>query len=469
VILNDNKMSICPRVGGLAEYLDTVRTHSWYRGFKHQAGEFIKGMPMVGESMERMLANVKESLKTSIHGGALFEALGVRYFGPVEGHSLPNLIRYLELVKEEEGPILLHVLTEKGHGFKPAEADPVFFHTPAPFECDDDDCIVSIKKSTSRAYTDVASTAIGAALRRDPRVTVMTAAMCQGNKLEPVREEFPERFFDVGICESHAVAFAAGQAKAGCRPIVDIYSTFLQRSFDQVFQEVCLQNLPVVFMMDRAGLTGPDGPTHHGSFDLGYMRLFPNMAVLAPGDEHDLVAMLDWALAHDGPVAIRYPKAVVERHEGPRQPIELGHAETLAEGSEGLVIACGTLLGEALKAATILRGEGLELAVVNARFVKPIDAALVDRIESAPWTVTLEENALPTGFGSAILEAVNDAGIHAGPIVRLGLPDRFVEHGERAELLADLGLDAAGIAATCRRLSGRDPTGSVAAHAAFNR
>jgi 1-deoxy-D-xylulose-5-phosphate synthase len=372
-------------------------------------------------------------------------------------------------VKEEEGPILLHVLTEKGHGFKPAEADPVFFHTPAPFECDDDDCIVSIKKSTSRAYTDVASTAIGAALRRDGRVTVMTAAMCQGNKLEPVRAEFPERFFDVGICESHAVAFAAGQAKAGCRPIVDIYSTFLQRSFDQVFQEVCLQNLPVVFMLDRAGLTGPDGPTHHGSFDLGYMRLFPNMAVLAPGDEHDLTAMLDWALAHDGPVAIRYPKAVVERHEGPRQPIELGHAETLAEGSDGLVIACGTLLGEALKAAAILRGEGLELAVVNARFVKPLDAALVDRIESAPWTVTLEENALQTGFGSAVLEAVNDAGIHAGPIVRLGLPDRFVEHGERAELLADLGLDASGIAAACRRLAGRDPSARVAAHAAVNR
>ena len=471
VILNDNKMSICPRVGGLAEYLDTVRTNSWYRGFKHQAGEFIKGMPMVGESVERMLSNVKDSLKTSLHGGALFEALGVRYFGPVEGHSLPNLIRYLELVKEEEGPILLHVLTEKGHGFKPAEADPVFFHTPAPFECDDDDCIVSIKKSTSRAYTDVASTAIGAALRRDGRVTVMTAAMCQGNKLEPVRAEFPERFFDVGICESHAVAFAAGQAKAGCRPIVDIYSTFLQRSFDQVFQEVCLQNLPVVFMLDRAGLTGPDGPTHHGSFDLGYMRLFPNMVVLAPGDEHDLAAMVDWALAHDGPVAIRYPKAVVEQHLLPRQPIELGRSEVLAEGGDGLVIACGTLLGEALAAANRLRTEGLEVAVVNARFVKPLDTGLLlERLEAAPWVVTVEENALPTGFGSAVLEAVNDAGCTAPPIVRLGLPDRFVEHGERSELLAELGLDAAGIAATCLRLAGRGPQpASAAAHAAANR
>ena len=455
VILNDNRMSICPRVGALAEYLDTVRTNPWYRGIKHQAGEIIKGVPMVGGQMERMLSNMKDSLKATLHGGMLFEALGVRYFGPVEGHSLPNLIRYLELVKDEEGPILLHVLTEKGHGFKPAEADPVFFHTPAPFECDDDDCIVSIKKSSSRAYTDVASTAIGAALRRDPRVTVMTAAMCQGNKLEPIREEFAERFFDVGICESHAVAFAAGQAKAGCRPIVDIYSTFLQRSFDQICQEVCLQNLPVVFMLDRAGLTGPDGPTHHGAFDLGYLRLFPNMTVLAPGDEHDLAAMLDWALAHGGPVAIRYPKATVENHGGQRPPIELGRSEMFVEGHDGLIVACGTLLGEALAAAAELRGEGLDVSVINARFVKPLDPTILERIEAAPWTVTLEENVLQTGFGSAVLEAVNDAGLQAGMIVRLGLPDRFVEHGERAELLADLGLDAAGIAATCRRLAGR--------------
>ena len=473
VILNDNKMSICPRVGGLAEYLDTIRTNPWYRGLKSQAGEIIKGVPMVGESMERMLSNVKDSIKTTLHGGALFEALGVRYFGPVEGHSLPNLVRYLEMVKDADGPILLHVLTEKGHGFKPAEDDPVFFHTPAPFECDDDDCIVAIKKSSSRAYTDVASGAIAGCMRRDERVTVLTAAMCQGNKLEKVREEFPARFFDVGICESHAVAFAAGQAKAGCRPIVDIYSTFLQRSFDQVFQEVCLQNLPVTFMLDRAGLTGPDGPTHHGSYDLGYMRLFPNMAVLAPGDEHDLAAMLDWAITHPGPVAIRYPKAVVESHPGQRAPIAIGRAEVLATGGDGLIVACGTLLGEALAAARQLREEGLDVTVVNARFVKPLDTELLlDRIESTPWTVTLEENALPTGFGSAVLEMLADAraargeslgGI--GPVVRLGLPDRFVEHGEWGELLAALGLDAAGVAATCRRLAGREQPAETA-HAA---
>jgi len=456
VILNDNKMSICPRVGGLAQYLDTIRENPWYRGIKAQAGEIIKGVPVVGGSMERVLNNVKDSLKASLHGGMLFESLGVRYFGPVEGHSLANLVRYLELVKDADGPVLLHVLTEKGHGFKPAEADPVFFHTPAPFECDDDECIVSIKKSSARAYTDVASEAIGNCLRRDGRVTVLTAAMCQGNKLEPVREAFPDRFFDVGICESHAVAFAAGQAKAGCRPIVDIYSTFLQRSFDQVFQEVSLQNLPVTFMLDRAGLTGPDGPTHHGSYDLGYMRLFPNIAVLAPGDEADLVAMLDWAIEHPGPVAIRYPKATVERHAGPRQPVELGRSETLRQGRDGLIVACGTLLGASLAAAATLAGEGLDVGVINARFVKPLDPAILEAMEASPWTVTVEENALPTGFGSAVLEAVNDAGVAAGPIVRLGLPDRFVEHGERGELLASLGLDAAGIAGACRRLAGRE-------------
>jgi 1-deoxy-D-xylulose-5-phosphate synthase len=467
VILNDNKMSICPRVGALAEYLDIVRTNSWYRGIKHQAGEIIKGVPMVGEQMERMITGVKDSIKNSLHGGALFEALGVRYFGPVEGHSLPNLIRYLELVKDEEGPILLHVLTEKGHGFKPAEADPVFFHTPAPFECDDEEGIVTVKKSSARAYTDVASTAIATAMRRDPRVTVITAAMCQGNKLEKVRAEFPDRFFDVGICESHAVAFAAGQAKAGCRPIVDIYSTFLQRSYDQIFQEVSLQNLPVTFMLDRAGLTGPDGPTHHGSYDLGYLRLFPNVAVLAPSDEHDLVTMVDWAIEQPGPVAIRYPKTGVESHAFPRAPLAMGRSETVVEGSDGLVIVCGTLLGAAIDAAAMLRGEGLEVTVVNARFVKPLDEHLKERIEAAPWTVTIEENVLPTGFGSSVLELVSDAGIPHGPIVRLGLPDRFVEHGERGELLADLGLDGAGIAATCRRLAGRTaaaPQPHAAAH-----
>jgi 1-deoxy-D-xylulose-5-phosphate synthase len=278
--------------------------------------------------------------------------------------------------------------------------------------------------------------------------------MCQGTNLEKVRERFPKQFFDTGICEAHAVAFAAGQAKAGLRPIVDIYSTFLQRSYDQIFQEVALQNLPVTFLLDRAGLTGPDGPTHHGVFDLGYMRLFPNMVVMAPGDERDVAPMLDFAMTHASPVSIRYPKAKTESHERPLAPVELGRAEVFDWGHDGMLIACGTLLGSCLKAAETLRREGLDVGVINARFVKPLDTTtLLRAIRDASFVVTVEEGALMGGFGSAVLEAATDAGLNCAHVRRLGLPDRFVEHGERGELLADLGLDAAGIAQTCRELA----------------
>jgi 1-deoxy-D-xylulose-5-phosphate synthase len=305
-------------------------------------------------------------------------------------------------------------------------------------------------------------------MKKDDRVTVMTAAMCQGNKLETVREAYPDRFFDVGICESHAVAFAAGQAKAGCRPIVDIYSTFLQRSYDQIFQEVCLQNLPVIFMLDRAGLTGPDGPTHHGVFDLGYMRLFPNMAVLAPADEHDLESMVAWAINHNGPVAIRYPKAVLEpdlnnRFGKDRLPIELGHCEPLLDGQDGLIIGCGSLAGTCLRAVDELREEGLHVGLINARFVKPLDEeTLLKRIQTSPWVVSVEENALQAGFGSAILEAVHNANIPTGPIRRLGIPDHFIEHGDRSELLSSLSLDVNGIVDICRELSEQAAANAVA-------
>ena len=308
VVLNDNQMSICPRVGGLADYLDRLRINSRYRGLKSEVQKILNRVPLLGEPTERFLLQVKEAVKAGLHGGMLFEVLGFRYIGPVDGHNLPQLCKYLRMVKDLPGPVLLHVVTEKGHGFKPAAEDPVSFHTPAPFTCDDAE-VISFNKSSGRAYTDVASAAVHEAMKADARVTVLTAAMCQGTKLEAVREAFPDRFFDTGICESHTVAFAAGHAKAGLRPIVDIYSTFLQRSYDQVFQEVALQNLPVTFLMDRAGITGPDGPTHHGMFDIGYMRVFPNMVVMAPGDENDLSAMLDFSLRHDGPTTIRYPKA----------------------------------------------------------------------------------------------------------------------------------------------------------------
>ncbi len=452
VILNDNEMSICPRVGGLADYLDRLRANRLYTGLKHEVVKVLNKVPVFGDPTERFLAQVKEALKAGLHGGMLFEELGIRYIGPIDGHNIAILRKYLEMVKEMEGPILLHVVTQKGHGFKPAADDPVFFHTPPKFR-QEGNCVIPLETGGSKAYTNVARDAVHRAMQRNPRVTVMTAAMCQGNKLEPVREEFPDRFFDTGICESHTVAFAAGQAKAGLRPIVAIYSTFLQRSYDQIFQEVALQNLPVTFLMDRGGLCGPDGPTHHGVYDIAYMRAFPNLVVMAPGDSHDLETMVDFALEHPAPCSIRYPKANAITIDGDRTPLELGKAEVLQTGRDGAIVACGAILEECIAAAELLHEEGLDLTVVNARFVKPLDTeTLLPLLRDLPFVVTVEEGCLMGGFGSAVLEAANDAGVDTRRLRRLGIPDYFVEHGERHELLADLGLDAAGIVQTCRTL-----------------
>ena len=455
VILNDNKMSICPRVGGMADYLDRLRMNRMYSGLKEEVASVLSKVPLLGDPAERLLAQLKEAAKAGLHGGMFFEDLGFRYFGPIDGHNIGLVRKYLRMARQAEGPILLHVVTEKGHGFRPATEDPVLFHAPPQFERDAGE-VVRMDKSGSRSYSHVASQAIHDEMKRNPRVTVITAAMCQGNKLEIIRDEIPERFFDTGICESHAVAFAAGQAKVGLRPIVDIYSTFLQRSYDQLFQEVALQNLPVTFMLDRAGLAGPDGPTHHGAFDIGYLRVLPNFVVMAPGDEHDLPAMLELALAHNGPAAIRYPKAATVRVAGARTPVELGKAETLSWGEDGMIVACGALLPTCVAAVAALRDDGLDVGVINARFVKPLDTETILRaVRECGFVVTVEEAALMGGFGAAVLEAASDAGLDTSRVCRLGIPDRFIEHGERGELLADLGLDAAGIAAACRESSGK--------------
>jgi 1-deoxy-D-xylulose-5-phosphate synthase len=311
-----------------------------------------------------------------------------------------------------------------------------------------------MKKSSARAFTHAASAAIFEQMTSNPRVTVLTAAMCQGNNLERVRDTFPDRFFDTGICEGHAVAFAAGQAKVGLRPIVDIYSTFLQRSYDQIFQEVALQNLPVTFMLDRAGLAGPDGPTHHGVFDFGYLRVLPNMVVMAPADEHDVAQMLDLALQHDGPCAVRYPKGSLPTVEGERARVELGKCEVLSTGDDGAIVCCGALVADCIQAAELLREEGIQVGVINARFLKPLDREMLLRtVRDCGFVVTVEEAALAGGFGSALLEVATDAGLDTSRVRRLGIPDQFIEHAERGELLADLGLDATGIAAACRALS----------------
>ncbi len=450
VILNDNEMSICPRVGGLAKYLDRVRSTSFYKGLKSEVVNLLNHVPVFGDPTERLLAQIKEGVKAGLCGGMLFEEFGFRYFGPIDGHDITILRKYLKMVRHLEGPVLLHVITKKGFGFEPAAADPVYFHTPPSFDRQGNQAVLKAK-SSRKAYTDHASDAISDQLEHNPKTTVLTAAMCQGNKLEAVRDKFPTRFFDTGICESHAVAFAAGQAKAGLRPIVDIYSTFLQRAYDQIFQEVCLQNLPVTFMLDRAGLTGPEGPTHHGMFDLGYLRVFPNMVIMAPGDANDIGAMLDFALQQNGPCAIRYPKDNAVDLSRPLQPIELGKAEILGWGADVIILCAGTLLNECVAAAEALRHDQIHVGVVNMRFVKPLDQAIVRRaLEQARLVVTVEEAALMGGFGSAVLEFASDAGLPTTHVKRLGIPDQFIEHGDRAELLNGLKLDVAGIEQTIR-------------------
>jgi 1-deoxy-D-xylulose-5-phosphate synthase len=453
VVLNDNKMSICPRVGGVADYLDRLRMNRMYSGLKEEVVKVLGKVPLLGDPVERFLAQLKEAAKAGLHGGMLFEDLGLRYFGPIDGHNIGLLRKYLRMVRHVDGPILLHVVTEKGHGFQPAAADPVLFHAPPQFERSAEQ-VVQMKKSSARTFTHAASAAIFQQMTEDPLVTVTTAAMCQGNSLERIRDTYPERFIDTGICEGHAVAMAAGQAKVGLRPIVDIYSTFLQRAYDQIFQEVALQNLPVTFMMDRAGLAGPDGPTHHGAFDSGYLRVLPNITIMAPADEHDLVQMLDLALRRDGPCAIRYPKAALVSIEAERAAVELGKSEILSWGGDGVIIGYGALVPVCLEAARALRADGLEVGVINARFLKPLDTVtLLRALLECDFVVTVEEAALMAGFGSAVLEAAANAGIDASHVRRLGIPDEFIEHGERGELLADLGLDPANIAAACRTMA----------------
>ncbi len=452
VVLNDNKMSICPRVGAMAGYLDRLRGNPFYTGLKHEVVKALNHVPLFGDPAERWLAQMKEGVKAGLLGGMMFEELGIRYIGPIDGHDIPLMKKYLAMAKAIEGPVLLHVVTEKGHGYKPAAEDPVFFHTPPAFR-DENGRPVANSGSGQPPYTVSMRDAILNVMSEDERVTVLTAAMCQGTKMEPVRERFPDRFFDVGICESHAVAFAAGQCKTGIRPIVNIYSTFLQRSYDQIFQEVALQDLPVVFTLDRAGLTGPDGPTHHGVYDIGYMRLFPNLAVMAPGYAGEVEPMLRFALQHDHSCSIRYPKTSAFDLQKLPEPIELGRSETIRQGTDGTIVVFGALLESALAAAESL-ADRMSVGVVNARFAKPIDKQMVaETLADDRFVVTLEEGTTVAGFGSAFLEEANTQGLDTRKIKRLALPDVFVEHGERADLLAQSGLHVQGIAQACQQWS----------------
>ena len=489
VVLNDNEMSICPRVGGFGRYLDHIRMAPGYLGTKTWLHRYFDRLP----TAHNFLSRFKDALRTGLIGGAFFEDLGFHYVGPINGHDIPSLIDYFETVKSFEGPVFLHVMTIKGHGYAPAENDPSHFHSSKPKQKEfaqkraskiasrssNAETRENAKKALERdvslrvlddnpdaerfdvkiadveqPFTFWAQTAIMRVMRENPQACVVVAAMTQGNMLENARRDFPDRFFDVGISEAHAVNFAAGLAKAGMRPIVDIYSGFLQRAYDHLFQETSLQNLPIVFSLDRSGFVGADGSTHHGVFDLSYLRPFPNMTVLAPADSSDMTLAFDFALRQDGPVAIRYPKTKAGRIERMREvaPFELGRAERVREGNDGAILACGGgLCQTALDAAALIaKGEAngipkLDVAVYNARFAKPLDVEMVrETLGRSIPVVTLEENAAPGGFGSAVLEVANDEGLDARTLTRLSAPDFYLPHGSRSEELKDAGLDLDG-------------------------
>lgn len=445
VVLNDNEMSISRNVGALSTYLSNLRSDPAYFRRKAEIESWVQRIPGIGPNIVRVAEKLKDSLKYLIVPGMLFEELGFTYIGPIDGHNLQDLITVLGKTGGMKGPVLIHVITQKGKGYEPALAKPDEFHGIGPFNVDTGLPL----KPASVTYTQVFGDFMVQRASQDPRVVAITAAMTSGTGLSDFARRFPDRFFDVGICEQHAVTLAAGMARMGLRPVVAIYSTFLQRAYDQIVHDVCLQNLPVVFAVDRAGLVGEDGPTHHGVFDLSYLRHIPNLVVMAPSDENELADMLYSAFSYDMPVAVRYPRGSGEGVgvKKERKLIHLPQARIIREGRNMLFLGIGRGVGLALRAAEILQEQGIEASVVDARFVKPLDRELLGSLlRQFERVVTIEDNVLQGGFGSAVLEMAADLRRHCN-ILRVGVPDRFIEHGSVDALFDELGMDASGIVA----------------------
>ncbi len=448
VILNDNDMSISPNVGALSSFLSRTFSARRLQDLRRDFGEFIKSLPKIGDDIYQLMKRTEESFKTFVTPGMLFEAFGFEYFGPINGHNLEHLIDILENIRDMHEPVLLHVSTKKGKGYTPAEDNPVYFHGCGSFDVETGSCL-DIGKPTP-SYTKVFGDTMVALGRRDPRIVAITAAMPEGTGLTRFGEVFPDRFFDVGIAEQHGVTFAAGMATEGLKPVVAIYSTFLQRAYDQIVHDVCIDRHPVVFAIDRGGIVGNDGPTHHGVFDLTYLRSLPNMVVMSPKDGHELQRMLITAIAHDGPIALRYPRGEAvgnpPRKDADITPLTIGKAEVLREGDDVLILAIGHMVQDALTAAEALASEGISATVVNARFVKPLDHELIGTLaQRIGKVVTVEENVRQGGFGSAVLECLADAGICVTGLRMVGIPDTFVEHGAQKVLRAKYGVESDGI------------------------
>jgi 1-deoxy-D-xylulose-5-phosphate synthase len=446
VILNDNEMSISKNVGAFSAFISRKMTGRYFRDLKKEMQGLLNNIPAIGSDILHFARRAENSLKSFLTPGSLFEALGFDYLGPIDGHDLPQLIEIFNNINQLDGPLLVHVMTTKGKGYKPAEDTPHKFHGVGTFD------IATGKgaaKPSVRSYTDIFGETIVQLAEQDPKIVAITAAMPDGTGLNLFAERFPERFYDVGIAEQHAMTFAAGLASDGFRPVTAIYSSFVQRAYDQVFHDICLQKLPVTIAMDRGGLVGDDGPTHHGVFDISYLRHLPGLTMMAPKDENELRHMLKTAVYSGVPMALRYPRGAgygVEL-DSELKTLEIGRGEQLLEGRDLCIIAIGSTVYPAREAAEALTLKGFSVGVINARFVKPLDAELImTAARTSGRIITVEENALQGGFGSAVLEMLYDNDLQDIKIRRLGVPDRYIEHGSQAQLRKDLGIDADGIA-----------------------
>ncbi|MCQ1532862.1 1-deoxy-D-xylulose-5-phosphate synthase [Mitsuokella jalaludinii] len=440
VILNDNEMSIDANVGAMSEYLSRIRIAPQYARAKRDMGSLLMSIPHIGDKVYKTASHLKDGVRSVLVPGSLFEEMGFHYIGPIDGHNIALLEEVLTSAKEMEGPVLIHIHTVKGKGYKPAEQAPEKFHGVG---CFDPSTGKSAKKAgCAPSYTSVFSKALIDLAKDRPDILAITAAMPSGTGLKAFGQAYPKRFFDVGIAEEHAMTLAAGMAAAGMHPVIALYSTFAQRAYDQLIHDVCLQNLPVTLCLDRAGLVGEDGPTHHGVFDLSYLRQMPNMCVMAPKDEEELRHMLATAIAIEGPAAVRYPRGAglgVPLTDS-LETLPVGKAEVLQEEGTIAFLAVGTMVEKAKEAAAILKEEGIEAAVVNMRFIKPLDTELLGEMaRTKKLLITAEENVLAGGFGSAVAEYLADHGIEV-PLLRFGIPDRFIEQGTRCELLSLCGL-----------------------------
>ncbi|MBI4778332.1 1-deoxy-D-xylulose-5-phosphate synthase [Candidatus Desantisbacteria bacterium] len=469
VILNSNEMSISPTVGALSKYLNKILTAPIYNRFRKDVQELLNKVPRIGSTVADLVQRVEEGVKNVLVHGVLFEDLGLRYIGPVDGHNLPLLIETLKSVQSLNGPILLHVITKKGYGYKPAEQHPDMFHGLGQFDV----ATGQPKKGQGITFSEVFGKTMIELAASNPKIFAITAAMEDGTGLSEFRESFPARLLDVGIAEEHAVTLAGGMAAGGLSPVVAIYSTFLQRAYDQILHDVCMPNLPVVFCLDRAGLVGEDGATHHGVFDIAYLRHMPNMTICAPKDGTELKEMLALGINSASPFAIRYPRGKVveisslrgENYDNNihkhRQEclcystrVEIGRAEVIREGTDAYILACGSMTWTALKAASTLEKE-FRLGVINARFVKPLDIeTILTAAEKTGRIITLEEHVLAGGFGSAVCELLTCHQMKT-KITTLGLPDAFVEHGETSLLLKKHRLDVGGVVERIREVMGK--------------